>query len=571
IEMIATRPAYCELSTLNTLINELKGVTKVSEFDELGMLKKVEIHECGKSILSNTYDYKKRSSNTKYISKQVSQETIKFGSSSYIRKYETDALGNITKITDNLFGSHTYKYDYRGFLIEADNETYEYDNNGNITKKGNLTATYDTIIKDRIVSFNGKDIEYDSINPLNPKSYGSNSYKFEGRRLVRWTYGGGYYDYVYNDQGLRIQKKDYRGVTWNYTYDGDRLIRETSNNATLDFLYDENGNLYGFIKDNTDKYFYIRDALQNILGIVDVLGNIVVKYFYNAWGTTINTQDTSSSNIGSINPFRYKGYYYDGESGLFYCNSRYYSPELCRFISPDSIEYLDPSSINGLNLYCYCMNNPIMYADHSGHLPEWAAWLISGAAIVVGIVLTVATAGIGSVIGGALIGAGSGSLINGYVTEVNGGDFTAGYIGGAISGALCGLGAGFGGAAFVAASEAVNFACIGYLALGVTASFVGGFAGNLAGTVYTSWHNSGFKSVDINWGETIGMSTIMGLLNIFAGMGAGMSSVAGSMARTASDVNSKFALKLLSGLIAGGTEATYDISSYLINRLIAAF
>ena len=59
IEMIATRPAYCELSTLNSLINELKGVTKVSEFDELGMLKKVEIHECGKSILSNTYDYKK--------------------------------------------------------------------------------------------------------------------------------------------------------------------------------------------------------------------------------------------------------------------------------------------------------------------------------------------------------------------------------------------------------------------------------------------------------------------------------------------------------------------------------
>ena len=168
IEMIATRPAYCELSTLNTLINELKGVTKVSEFDELGMLKKVEIHECGKSILSNTYDYKKRSSNTRYISKQISQETIKFGSSSYIRKYETDALGNITKITDNLFGNHTYKYDYRGFLIEADNETYEYDNNGNITKKGNLTATYDTTIKDRIVSFNGKDIEYDSINPLNP-------------------------------------------------------------------------------------------------------------------------------------------------------------------------------------------------------------------------------------------------------------------------------------------------------------------------------------------------------------------------------------------------------------------
>lgn len=155
--------------------------------------------------------------------------------------------------------------------------------------------------------------------------------------------------------------------------------------------------------------------------------------------------------------------------------------------------------------------------------------------------------------------------------EANGGDFTAGYIGGAISGALCGLGAGFGGAAFVAASKAVNFACIGYLALGVTASFAGGFAGNLAGTVYTSWHNSGFKNVDINWGETLATSAIMGSLNIFAGMGSAMSSIAGSMGRAVTGANSQFALKLLSGLIAGGTEATYDISSYLINRLIAAF
>lgn len=212
-----------------------------------------------------------------------------------------------------------------------------------------------------------------------------------------------------------------------------------------------------------------------------------------------------------------------------------------------------------------------MYADPSGHLPEWAAWLISVAAIVGGIVLTVATAGIGSVIGGALIGAGAGSLINGYVTEANGGDFTAGYIGGAISSALCGLGAGFGGAALVAASEAVNFACMGYLALGVTALFAGGFAGNLAGTVYTSWHNSGFKSVDIDWEETLVSSAIMGSLNIFAGMGSAISSIAGSMGRVATDVNSKFALRFLAGLISGGAEAAYDISSYLINRLIAAF
>ena len=75
----------------------------------------------------------------------------------------------------------------------------------------------------------------------------------------------------------------------------------------------------------------------------------------------------------------YKGYCYDVETQLFYCNSRYYSPELCRFISPDSIEYLDPESINGLNLYCYCMNNPIMYVDPDGHMPLLVIALIAGA------------------------------------------------------------------------------------------------------------------------------------------------------------------------------------------------
>lgn len=107
---------------------------------------------------------------------------------------------------------------------------------------------YDSTIKDRLVSYNGIKISYDTANPLNPKTYCSNNYNFEGRRLVRWTYGGGYYDYIYNDQGLRIQKRDYRGVTWDYTYDGDKLICEKHLGTTLNFLYDENGSLYGFVK-----------------------------------------------------------------------------------------------------------------------------------------------------------------------------------------------------------------------------------------------------------------------------------------------------------------------------------
>ncbi len=369
IEMLATRSAYCELSTLNALINELKGLTKISEFDELGMLKKVDVHECGKSILSNTYDYKRRSSGSKYISKQISEEIIRSGSNTISRNYETDPLGNITKITDNTFGSHDYKYDARGFLIETDSETYSYDKNGNIVKKGNFISIYDSTIKDRLVSFNGVKIEYDSSNPLNPKSYGDNTYKFEGRRLTKlsfsnsyydyiyndqglrikkvddkgntWDYiydgdkliteirrltklsfSNSYYDYIYNDQGLRIKKVDDKGNTWDYIYDGDKLITEISNKGRLDFLYDENSCLYRFVKDKTEKYLYIRDSLQNILGIAYMNGEIIIKYSYDAWGLIRKIEDSSTSNIGDLDPFRYKDYC-DTKTGIYYCKSRH--------------------------------------------------------------------------------------------------------------------------------------------------------------------------------------------------------------------------------------------------------
>lgn len=374
IEMIATRPAYCEVSTLNTLRNELVGLTKVSEFDDFGMLKKVDIHECGKSILSNTYEYKKRSASSKYISKQVSKEIIKSGSSTITRSYESDVLGNITKITDSTFGNHEYEYDFRGFLTKADGKQYIYDDNGNIVKKGNAILNYDSTIKDRLVSYNGIKITYDTANPLNPKTYGSNNYNFEGRRLVRWIYGGGYYDYVYNDQGLRIQKRDYRGVTWDYTYDDDKLICEKHLGTTLNFLYDENGSLYGFVKNRSEKYLYIRDSLQNILGIADILGKIVVKYDYDAWGTTSIKQDTSSSSIGYLNPFRYKGYYYDSESGMYYCKTRYYVPLWGRWLNADNPKNLILTNASILNNYGYCSNSPINYRDKNGTLSWGDIW-----------------------------------------------------------------------------------------------------------------------------------------------------------------------------------------------------
>ena len=113
--------------------------------------------------------------------------------------------------------------------------------------------------------------------------------------------------------------------------------------------------------------------------------------------TSYSIDKPLSYEVALENPFRYRGYYYDVETKLYYLMTRYYDPETGRFISMDSVEYLNPNSINGLNLYSYCGNNPIMYSDENGNLPKWAKWLIGGGMIVGAIALTIATAGLGGV------------------------------------------------------------------------------------------------------------------------------------------------------------------------------
>ena len=109
----------------------------------------------------------------------------------------------------------------------------------------------------------------------------------------------------------------------------------------------------------------------------------MVKYTYDAYGNVF-ISGTLSSTIGELNPYRYRWYYYDVETNLFLVSSCYYSPELCRWISPDDIEYLDPESVNGLNLYCYCLNNPINYIDPDGHFTiSTLVWILIGTAVLV--------------------------------------------------------------------------------------------------------------------------------------------------------------------------------------------
>lgn len=151
----------------------------------------------------------------------------------------------------------------------------------------------------------------------------------------------------------------------------------------LDFLYDENDELYGFIKDGSSKYFYVRDFLQNITGIIDSNGKFVVKYNCSAYGNVSVLQDTNG--LAAVNPFLYKGYYFDKESGMFYCHTRYYVPEWCRWLCEDSIGLLNPSDLFEQNLYCYCNNNPVCYIDPSGQIAVFLIGLLVGAIVGAGI------------------------------------------------------------------------------------------------------------------------------------------------------------------------------------------
>lgn len=150
------------------------------------------------------------------------------------------------------------------------------------------------------------------------------------------------------------------------------------------------------MKYNNAVYFYRKDAQGNIIALLDNSGNTVVKYRYDAWGNHAVRDENGAdiadaSHIGNRNPFRYRGYYYDTETELYYLQTRYYDPETGRFITIDGIEYLDPETINGLNLYAYCGNNPVMRTDETG--TEWWHWLIGALVVVALVVATCVSAG----------------------------------------------------------------------------------------------------------------------------------------------------------------------------------
>ena len=295
-------------------------------------------------------------------------------------EYNTD--GNIVR-----YGENTYEYDRIGRLVRENNKnldktyTWVYNEGGNIVSKNEYAYTegmiegeptktyaytYGNAWKDQLTNFDGQNIVYDASG--NPTSYlGATLSWSKGRLLTQYSKGGTNVTMNYSANGVKRSKISFTlggaRVSTSFIYDSHGKLRtETKDGVTRRYLYSSDG-IMGF-EENGVLYLYRKNLFGDITAIYKGATK-VAEYTYDAWGNCSITYNTNG--IGTRNPFRYRGYYYDTDLNLYYLLTRYYDPKTGRFINADSLEYLDPNKINGLNLYAYCGDNPIMYVDPSGH------------------------------------------------------------------------------------------------------------------------------------------------------------------------------------------------------------
>lgn len=164
--------------------------------------------------------------------------------------------------------------------------------------------------------------------------------------------------YTYNANGIRTSKT-VDNVRHDFRLDGAKIVRETWGNNTLVPLYDNEDSVCGIIY-NEVPYYFLKNQQGDIIAITGNTGKDVARYSYDAWGVCTVVKDTTAIGIATINPFRYRGYYFDKETGYYYLQSRYYNPEWCRFINADDAIFIGISgNVVGVNAFAYCENNSI--------------------------------------------------------------------------------------------------------------------------------------------------------------------------------------------------------------------
>ncbi|MDD4292019.1 MAG: RHS repeat-associated core domain-containing protein [Clostridia bacterium] len=327
--------------------------------------------------------------------------------------YSYDTKGNITQIVNKtgntVNNTVSYVYDGLNRLSRENNSalnktwTYAYDVGGNITVKteyayttgtlGTPTNTisygYDTTWKDKLTSWNGlsgtANFNYDNVG--NPTKYKGNTLTWTRGRMLS-EYNG--YEMSYNANGIRYYKhkevslpllgrvthyntdyilngtsivKEKRTKIVNVTSGDPPVVTTTTTVNTLKYIYANDG-IAGFTYDGTP-YYYRKNSFGDIVEIYNSSNTLVGSYTYDAWGNC--TIGTNVGSIASVNPYRYRGYYWDSDLSLYYLQSRYYDPAVGRFINADDLDYLKPKDILGCNIYAYCKNNPVMNVDPMGN------------------------------------------------------------------------------------------------------------------------------------------------------------------------------------------------------------
>lgn len=366
-----------------------------------------------KSVVTAAITYKDPSITT------TSSQIYKWTVGGTIYTYTYDASGNITAIS-NGGKTTTYVYDSLDQLTRENNQAagktwvYTYDNGGNIlTKKeysyttGTLGTALDTITygygdsswKDLLTSYDGQALTSDTLGNLT--NDGTWSYTWQhGRQLAQMSKpnGGGTENisFTYDAKGRRIAKErettgsvdgnSYRyAFTAEYTYLDDMLTdmkwtEIDGSDSSFHFTYDAVGPMS--MTFCGAEYFYLKNAQGDVTGLVDSSGTQVVAYTYDAWGNILSTTGSMADSLGYTNPLRYRGYFYDTETGLYYVSSRYYNPGIGRFINTDDVDLL---GINGdfasLNLFAYCGNNPVSREDTNGE-----CWISVGIMAVGGLI-----------------------------------------------------------------------------------------------------------------------------------------------------------------------------------------
>ena len=339
------------------------------------------------SVMTKAYNYcynedgGYRASLPNYVNYRDSSSNLIYGDNCHY-----DSNGRLVKILDS--GSSTttratYGYDQQGQLTSATvggtRYTYTYDTAGNIQSKkvGSTTTNYtygNSAWRDLLTAYNGGSITYSGGNPT--KYYDGSTFTWtQGRRLATAKVGSTNISYTYDMAGVR-SSKTVGSTTYDFTTLSGLVTRQTGGGKTIDFVYDENNQPLA-MKYNNTLYYYVLNAQGDVVRIVDSSRNTVESYTYDPWGKIIS----SSGTLADINPLRYRGYYYDSETGFYYLQSRYYDPEIGRFINADSYASTDATGLLSTNMFAYCENDPVNKSDPTGEVAPILVAMAGGALV----------------------------------------------------------------------------------------------------------------------------------------------------------------------------------------------